>query len=99
MVCVTKPAPGVYKPLLEKFQNTGDEAGLLLRTCGMTQPRNVLGKRLASYRLAESLISCRSNGAYCTVWEKEPCVDLFRKVDVMADTLPELADGIILFVA
>ncbi|KAH8673246.1 FAD dependent oxidoreductase-domain-containing protein [Ilyonectria robusta] len=30
-------------------------------------------------------------GAYCTVWEKEPCIDLFGTMDVMADTFPEMA--------
>lgn len=35
-------------------------------------------------------------GAYCSVWEKEACSDLFGgEMDVMSDTLEELADGII----
>jgi 2-haloacid dehalogenase len=29
------------------------------------------------------------------VWEKEQCVDIFGEMDVVADTLPELADKII----
>jgi 2-haloacid dehalogenase len=38
---------------------------------------------------------CRFKGAYCSIWEKEPCVDLFGKMDVMADTFQEMAQGII----
>lgn len=34
-------------------------------------------------------------GAYCTVWEKEPCTDLFGEMDVMADDFPAMARGII----
>ncbi|KAM5342277.1 hypothetical protein ACJ41O_013243 [Fusarium nematophilum] len=33
--------------------------------------------------------------AYCSVLEKEPCVDLFGEMDVMSDTLSEMADKII----
>ncbi|TVY85429.1 (S)-2-haloacid dehalogenase 4A [Lachnellula suecica] len=33
--------------------------------------------------------------AWCSVWEKEECVDIFGKSDVTADTLPELADKVI----
>lgn len=34
-------------------------------------------------------------GAYCTVWEKEPCTDLFGEMDVMADSFPDMARKII----
>ncbi|KAF2019916.1 HAD-like protein [Aaosphaeria arxii CBS 175.79] len=34
-------------------------------------------------------------GAYCTVWEKEPCIDLFGEMDVMASNFPDMARGII----
>jgi len=35
-------------------------------------------------------------GAYCSVWEKEACSELFGgEMDVMSNTLEELADGII----
>lgn len=34
-------------------------------------------------------------GAYCTILEKESCADLFGEMDVMADTLPEMARKII----
>ncbi|KAI9641622.1 hypothetical protein NHQ30_009476 [Ciborinia camelliae] len=35
-------------------------------------------------------------GAYCTEYEKEPCLDIFdTEMDVMADTLPEMAEKIV----
>ncbi|KAI9726545.1 MAG: hypothetical protein M1834_008987 [Cirrosporium novae-zelandiae] len=34
-------------------------------------------------------------GAYCSIWEKEACIDLFGEMDVMADSLPDLADKVI----
>ncbi|RAH48096.1 haloacid dehalogenase-like hydrolase [Aspergillus brunneoviolaceus CBS 621.78] len=33
--------------------------------------------------------------AYCSIWEKEPITELFGDMDVMAETLPEMADKII----
>jgi hypothetical protein len=34
-------------------------------------------------------------GAYCTVWEKEPCTALFGEMDVMADSFPDMARKIV----
>lgn len=34
-------------------------------------------------------------GAWCSVWEKEACEEVFGEIDVKADTLPEMADKII----
>ncbi|OJJ71914.1 hypothetical protein ASPBRDRAFT_30283 [Aspergillus brasiliensis CBS 101740] len=34
-------------------------------------------------------------GAYCSIWEKEPIVELFGEMEVMAETLPAMADKII----
>jgi len=77
---VAKPATEVYKQLLRKFQKNGDEAWF-----AAAHSWDVSAAKRAGFK-----------GAYCTVWEKEPCTDLFGEVDVMADTLPELADSIIL---
>jgi 2-haloacid dehalogenase len=33
--------------------------------------------------------------AWCSVWEKEPATEVFGEVDVLADSLPEMADKII----
>lgn len=38
----------------------------------------------------------RFKGAYCSIFEKEDCKDLFDvDMDVMADTLPEMAKKMI----
>lgn len=37
----------------------------------------------------------RFKGAYCTVLEGEPLQQLFGEMDVIEDTLPAMADGII----
>ncbi|CAH0055456.1 unnamed protein product [Clonostachys solani] len=34
-------------------------------------------------------------GAYCTVWEKEPCTELFGTMDIMEDSFPEMARKIV----
>lgn len=34
-------------------------------------------------------------GAWVSVWELEQCEDIFGDMDVVADDLPKLADGII----
>ncbi|KAF3024739.1 hypothetical protein E8E14_003327 [Neopestalotiopsis sp. 37M] len=34
-------------------------------------------------------------GAYCTVWEKEPCTALFGEMDVTADSFPDMARKIV----
>lgn len=37
----------------------------------------------------------RFKGAWVSLWEKETCSDIFGEMDVVADGLPSLADGII----
>lgn len=37
----------------------------------------------------------RFKSAWCSVWEKEQCTEIFGEADVTADSLPELADKII----
>lgn len=41
------------------------------------------------------LTCCRFKGAYTSVWEKEPCPEIFGEMDVMAETPLEMADKII----
>lgn len=40
-------------------------------------------------------MECRFNTAYCTVLEREALPEIFGRTDVMADTLPELADRVV----
>lgn len=37
----------------------------------------------------------RFRTAYCTVWEKEPLPELFGEMDVVADTLAEMAGKVV----
>lgn len=41
------------------------------------------------------LTCCRFKGAYTSVWEREPCPEIFGEMDVMAETPLEMADKII----
>lgn len=53
---------------------------------------------LFTNRLGVRIIANRVDsfkGAYCTVWEKEACTDLFGVMDVMADTFPDMARKIV----
>ena len=43
----------------------------------------------------DKLIRCRFKGAYCTVYEKQALPELFGEMEVTADSLPEMATGII----
>jgi 2-haloacid dehalogenase len=36
-------------------------------------------------------------GAWASFWEKESCLDIFGEMDVVADDLPALADGIVAY--
>ncbi|OJJ68887.1 hypothetical protein ASPBRDRAFT_658073 [Aspergillus brasiliensis CBS 101740] len=38
---------------------------------------------------------CGFKGAWVSIWEKETCSDIFGEMDVVADSLPMLAEGII----
>jgi 2-haloacid dehalogenase len=38
----------------------------------------------------------RFKGAWSAVWEKEPCLEIFgEEMDVMAETLPEMARKVV----
>jgi len=76
---VAKPAPGAYTPLLEKL---GKSDSTWFAAAHMW---DVSAAKRAGFR-----------GAYCTIWEKEPCSEIFGvEMDVVTNTLEELADGII----
>jgi 2-haloacid dehalogenase len=38
-------------------------------------------------------------GAWVSMWEKESCLDIFGEMEVTADDLPAMADGIIAYSA
>lgn len=43
----------------------------------------------------ELTVSRRFKAAWCSAWEVEPVPEIFGEVDVMADSLVEMAEGII----
>lgn len=45
--------------------------------------------------IARDADSTRFKGAYSSIWEKEPLTSLFGDMDVIADSLPDMADKII----
>lgn len=78
---VGKPAPEAYRPVLEKL------------SAGQTHP-----PWFAAAHMWDVSAAKRSGfkGAYCSVWEGEPLADFFSDdMDVLADSLPEMADRII----
>ncbi|KAK8038304.1 2-haloacid dehalogenase [Apiospora phragmitis] len=78
---VGKPAPAVYEHVLKKF------------------PTEDLDAWFAAGHMWDASAARRSgfNGAWVSLWEKESCSDIFGDMDVVADSLPELADGIVAF--
>ncbi|KEF54254.1 2-haloacid dehalogenase [Exophiala aquamarina CBS 119918] len=76
---VAKPALAAYKSVLEQLAK-GDE------------------KWFAAAHMWDVSAAVRAGftGAYCTVYEKEACLEIFdEEMKVMADSLPEMAEGII----
>lgn len=47
------------------------------------------------WKVRRLTLSFRFHGAYCTILEAEPLYDVFGQLDVVAPTLPEMADKII----
>ncbi|EXJ83389.1 hypothetical protein A1O1_07011 [Capronia coronata CBS 617.96] len=76
---IGKPAPECYKYMLSKLDKEGLEAWF------------------AAAHMWDVAAARRSGfiGAWVAAFEKEPCQDIFGDMDVMAETLPEMADGII----
>jgi len=81
---VGKPASEAYRPLLEQFgvEKSGGVGHSVW--FGAAHMWDVSAAKRTGFR-----------GAYCSIWENEPCVEIFGKMDVMAPTLPEMADQVI----
>ncbi|CZT19123.1 related to 2-haloalkanoic acid dehalogenase [Ramularia collo-cygni] len=77
---IGKPDPEAYKPLLKQLSTPGKQAPWF----AAGHMWDVSAARRNGFR-----------GAYCSVWEQEPLTDLFGEMDVLSDTLPEMADKII----
>lgn len=76
---VEKPALDAYRPVLERF---GEDDVKWFAAAHMWD--------------VSAAVKTGFRGAYCSAYEQEPCEELFGKtMEVMADTLPAMADGII----
>ncbi|KAJ0417812.1 HAD-like domain-containing protein [Aspergillus carlsbadensis] len=76
---VGKPDPLAYAPLLEQLSQGGAKPWFAAAHCWDVSAAQRKGFR----------------GAYSLVLEKDKLPDLFGEIEVTADTLPEMADGII----
>ncbi|KAL4887543.1 HAD-like protein [Aspergillus karnatakaensis] len=78
---VGKPLPRAYEYILDKFPSGEREIWF-----AAGHMWDAAGAR-----------QCGFKGAWVSVWEKEPCLDIFKEMDVIAGDLPALADGIVGF--
>ncbi|KAJ5238566.1 2-haloalkanoic acid dehalogenase [Penicillium chermesinum] len=80
---IGKPEPSSYKFILDKFKREGEEAETWF----------------ASAHMWDSAAAKRNGfkGAWVSVWEKEPCAEIFGEMDVVADDPVSMADKIIAF--
>ncbi|CAK3862290.1 related to 2-haloalkanoic acid dehalogenase [Lecanosticta acicola] len=76
---IGKPDPAAYRPLLERLKSLGGTPWF------------------AAAHLWDASAAKRTGfrGAYCSVYEGEALTDLFGEMDVLSDSLPEMADKII----
>ncbi|KAK8031626.1 hypothetical protein PG990_001360 [Apiospora arundinis] len=74
-----KPHPGVYEHVLKKL------------------PAEHLNAWFAAGHMWDASAARRTGfkGAWVSLWEKEICSDIFGDMDVVANSLPDLADGIL----
>ncbi|KAF4947602.1 hypothetical protein FGADI_10283 [Fusarium gaditjirri] len=76
---VAKPALAAYRPTLARFA-----------------PDDVKWFAAAHMWDVSAAVKVGFRGAYCTIYEQDPCAEIFdAQVEVMADTLPEMAKGIV----
>ncbi|KAJ5157914.1 uncharacterized protein N7482_009014 [Penicillium canariense] len=76
---IAKPALAAYKPALDRI-SSDDEKWFAAAHMWDVSAATKVGFR----------------GAYCTIYEKEPCSEIFdSSMDVLADTLPEMAEQIV----
>ncbi|CAH0051165.1 unnamed protein product [Clonostachys solani] len=78
---IGKPAPDSYQYILDKF------------------PKEDLDVWFAAAHMwdAAAARNCGFKGAWAATWEKETCQDIFGEMEVIAEDLSSLADGIIAY--
>ncbi|TVY54577.1 hypothetical protein LCER1_G005423 [Lachnellula cervina] len=77
MYGVGKPDKESYRPVLEMLRKEGEDGELWFAAAHMW---DVSAATKSGFK-----------GAWCSVLEKEPCLEIFGEMDVMADSLPEMA--------
>lgn len=76
---VAKPALAAYRPVLARFA-----------------PGDVKWFAAAHMWDVSAAVKVGFRGAYCTIYEKEACAEIFdAEMEVLANTLPEMADRIV----
>ncbi|KAK7966863.1 uncharacterized protein PG986_001140 [Apiospora aurea] len=78
---VGKPAPAVYEHVLKKFPAEGLDAWFAAGHMWDASAARQTGFK----------------GAWISSWEKDMCSEIFGDMDVVADSLPEMADRIVAF--
>ncbi|KAI1341682.1 haloacid dehalogenase-like hydrolase [Xylariaceae sp. FL0016] len=76
---IAKPVPDAYKPVLEKLSVEGKKPWFAAAHMWDVSTARTVGFK----------------GAYSTVLEAEPLHEVFGEMDVVADSLPAMAEGII----
>ncbi|KAL5341632.1 HAD-like protein [Aspergillus crustosus] len=79
---VGKPQPRSYQFIRDKFSTGGEAEVETWFAAGHMW--DAAGAR-----------QCGFKGAWVSFWEKEPCLDIFKEMEVIAEDLPALAKGIV----
>lgn len=94
---IGKPDPAAYKPLLQRLRDEGDEPWFAAVSLCLTfyhEPTPINDSQAHMWDVSAAK-RVGFKGAYCSVWENEALTEVFGELDVLADTLPEMADKII----
>lgn len=95
---IGKPDPEAYRPLLQQLSSEGSLpwfAAAHMWDVSADRRTGYVHSLNTFFRICRLIDKSRFRGAYCSVWENEALTDLFGEMDVLSDTLPEMADKVI----
>ena len=95
---IGKPDPEAYRPLLQQLSSEGSLpwfAAAHMWDVSAARRTGYVHSLNTFFRICRLIDKSRFRGAYCSVWENEALTDLFGEMDVLSDTLPEMADKVI----
>ncbi|RMY26048.1 hypothetical protein D0867_00309 [Hortaea werneckii] len=96
---IGKPDPEAYRPLLKQLSGDGSlpwfAAAHMWDVSAARRTGYAHTYYIHSLQIRKLIDKSRFRGAYCSVWENEALTDLFGDMDVLSDTLPEMADKVI----